>query len=61
MDNFSFIGGAHITMIEEMYQNFSKDPKSIDEQWRHFFQGYDFAKQVYSEDDIPLHFQKNLK
>jgi len=61
MDNFSFLGGMHTTMIEEMYQNFVKDPKSIDEQWSHFFQGYDFAKQVYSEDDIPLHFQKEFK
>ena len=61
MDNFSFLGGVHTTMIEEMYQNFTKDPKSIEEQWRHFFQGYDFAKQVYSEDDIPLHFQKEFK
>ena len=61
MDKFSFLGGMHSNMIDEMYEKFTKDPKSIDEQWSHFFQGYDFAKEAYSEDDIPQHFQKEFK
>ena len=61
MDKFSFLGGMHTTMIDEMYEKFTKDPKSIEEQWGYFFQGFDFAKEVYSEDDIPQHFQKEFK
>ena len=61
MDKFSFLGGMHSNMIDEMYEKFSEDPESIDEQWSHFFQGYDFAKEAYSEDDIPQHFQKEFK
>ena len=61
MDNFSFLGAMHITMIDDMYEKFNKDPKSVDEQWSHFFQGYDFALENYSEDDIPQHFQKEFK
>ncbi len=61
MDKFSFLGAIHTTMIDEMYERFTKDPKSIGEEWSHFFKGYDFAKQVYSEDDIPQYFQKEFK
>ena len=61
MDKFSFLGAMHTTMIDEMYEKFNKDPKSIDEQWSYFFQGYDFSKKNYSEDDIPQHFQKEFK
>ena len=61
MDKFSFLGAMHTTMIDQMYEKFTKEPKSIDEEWRNFFQGYDFAKTVYSEDDIPVYFQKEFK
>jgi 2-oxoglutarate dehydrogenase E1 component len=61
MDKFSFLGAVHTTMIDEMYEKFTKDPKSIGEQWSNFFQGYDFAKEIYSEDDIPKYFQQEFK
>ncbi len=61
MDKFSFLGAMHTTMIDDMYEKFIKDPESIGQQWSHFFQGYDFAKEVYSEEDIPQHFQKEFK
>ena len=61
MDKFSFLGAMHTTMIDQMYEKFTKDPKSIEEEWRNFFQGYDFAKAIYSEDDIPVYFQKEFK
>ena len=44
-----------------MYQNYLQDPKSISEEWSSFFQGFDFAKEVYSEEDIPQIFQKEFK
>ena len=61
MDKFSFLGALHTGMIEEMYQNYLRDPKSISEEWSSFFQGFDFAKEVYSEEDIPQIFQKEFK
>ena len=45
MDKFSFLGGVHTSMIEEMYMKFINDPNSIEEEWSNFFKGYDFAKQ----------------
>ena len=61
MDKFSFLGALHTGMIEEMYHNYLQDPKSISEEWSSFFKGFDFAKEVYSEDDIPQIFQKEFK
>jgi 2-oxoglutarate dehydrogenase E1 component len=61
MDKFSFLGALHTGMIEEMYQSYLQDPKSLGEEWSSFFQGFDFAKEIYSEDDIPQIFQKEFK
>ena len=61
MDKFSFLGAAHTNMIEEMYDKYLKDSSSIDEKWRNFFQGFDFAQQSYVVDnkkhDIPKEFK----
>ena len=48
-------------MIEQMYDKYLQDPKSIGEEGGNFFQGFDFAKEVYSEEDIPQIFQKEFK
>jgi len=61
MDKFSFLGALHTGMIEQMYDEFVQDPLSIEEEWRSFFQGFDFAKEVYSDEDIPQVFQKEFK
>jgi len=61
MDKFSFLGALHTGMIEQMYDKYVQNPQSIEEEWRSFFQGFDFAKEVYSEEDIPQVFQKEFK
>jgi len=61
MDKFSFLGALHTGMIEEMYDKYLQDPQSITEEWSNFFQGFDFAKEVYSEEDVPQVFQKEFK
>ncbi len=60
MDKFSFLGATHTGMIEQMYDKYLQDPKSIGEEWSNFFQGFDFAKEVYSKEDIPQIFQKEF-
>ena len=61
MDKFSFLGSAHTQMIESMYDKYLSNPNSIEEEWSNFFKGYDFAKEIYSEDDIPEVFNKEFK
>jgi len=61
MDKFSFLGSAHIKMIEDMYEKFTINPISVDKEWSNFFKGYDFAKESYTAEDIPKYFQKEFK
>ena len=43
MKDFSYITSSHPSFIEGLYQDFSKDPSSIDPELRKFFEGFDFA------------------
>jgi 2-oxoglutarate dehydrogenase E1 component len=43
MKNFSYITNSHPGYIENLYQNFVKDPLGIDPDLRKFFEGFDFA------------------
>ncbi len=40
---FSFANGANVKYLEGLYQAYVKDPLSLDESWRQFFEGYEFA------------------
>ncbi len=44
MDSYSFIGNSDIDAINGLYEAYQKDPESVDEEWRRFFQGFDFAQ-----------------
>jgi 2-oxoglutarate dehydrogenase E1 component len=39
-------------LIEDQYEHYLKNPDGLEPSWRAFFQGYDFAKEVYSEEDL---------
>ncbi|MBS1729618.1 MAG: 2-oxoglutarate dehydrogenase E1 component [Bacteroidetes bacterium] len=43
MKDFSYITGSHPAFIETLYQDFLKNPANIDEEWKKFFEGFDFA------------------
>ncbi len=43
MKDFQFITNAHPAYIETVYQDFVKDPASVDPEMRKFFEGFDFA------------------
>lgn len=43
MKDFSFITSSHPAYIENLYVDYKKNPDSIDEELRKFFEGYDFA------------------
>ena len=65
MDNYSFLGAANTAFFEEIYQQYLKEPDSIESSWRSFFQGYDFANEAYTEDEfqtlLPDSFKKEFK
>ena len=43
MSDFSFVANAHPSFIDSMYQKYQQDPESVEEGWRTFFSGFDFA------------------
>jgi len=43
MKDYSYIFNAHPTFIENMYQQYKANPTAVDEGWRTFFEGFDFA------------------
>ena len=47
MDKYSQVGNQEIAAIDELYQDYLRDPESIDESWRHFFKGFELARINY--------------
>ncbi len=43
MKDFQYITSAHPSYIENLYNDYIKDPESIDGEMRKFFEGFDFA------------------
>ncbi|WBX73902.1 2-oxoglutarate dehydrogenase E1 component [Tenacibaculum pacificus] len=51
MDKFSFLNAAHTGFIGDLYEQYQKNPDSVEPSWRSFFQGYDLANENYSLTD----------
>ncbi|MBN2480215.1 MAG: 2-oxoglutarate dehydrogenase E1 component [Bacteroidales bacterium] len=49
MDKFSFIDQGNIDSIENLYSQYENNPGLVDQSWRHFFQGFEFARQLYPD------------
>lgn len=43
MKDFQYITSSHPSYIENLYNDFVKDPNSVDTDLRKFFEGFDFA------------------
>ena len=44
MSDYSFIANAHPNYIAELYDQYNQNPLAVEESWRTFFKGFDFAK-----------------
>lgn len=44
MKDFSYVFNAHPQYIDSLYQAYRKDPSSVDQGWRVFFEGFEFAQ-----------------
>lgn len=75
MDKFSFLNAAHTAYFAELYDQYLKNPDSVEPSWRAFFQGFDFGMQQdgvseevlseapvdFSEGEIPAHVVKEFQ
>lgn len=53
MDQYSYIANAHGNYIDELYNSYKEDPKSVDITWQKFFEGFEFSQQKYGENGHP--------
>ncbi len=49
MDKYSYISNADVGYVDQLYQNYKKEPSSVDLTWQKFFEGYDFSVQSHGE------------
>jgi 2-oxoglutarate dehydrogenase E1 component len=42
--DFTHLSSSDITFIDSLYEDFRKDPNSVDPSWQHFFNGFEFSK-----------------
>ncbi|MBS9773849.1 MAG: 2-oxoglutarate dehydrogenase E1 component [Tenacibaculum sp.] len=49
MDKFSFLNAMHASFVEDLYEQYKENPNAVEQTWRNFFQGYEFANKDYSE------------
>ena len=62
MDNISYVGNADVNAIDELYNSYKKDPNTVDEGWKKFFEGFEFAQTNYEDGGaVPENFQKEFK
>ncbi len=53
MDTLSWIHHISPEELEKLYQKYLNDKQSVDQQWLRFFEGFEFARKNYNEDDVP--------
>lgn len=61
MDKFSYLSNGDVAAFDELYQQFKKDPYSVDAGWQKFFEGFEFQHADYSADSISGNTGKEFK
>ncbi len=49
MNKRSYLGNAEISAVDEIYSRYLQNPDSVEEEWKRFFEGFDFARNNYEE------------
>ena len=60
MDTYSFLSNADLSVIEDMYNQFQADRLSLDEEWQRFFEGFDFSRHGFGEEERFAGFRKEV-
>jgi len=63
MDQFSFLNAVHTGFIADLYEQYQKNPDSVEPSWKSFFQGYDLANESYSDEtniEVPQEVKKEF-
>ncbi len=61
MDKFSYLGNGDVVAIEALFQQYLKDPNSVESDWKQFFAGFEFARKNYEDaGEIPQNVRKEF-
>ena len=60
MDRFSFLNAAHTAFFADLYDQYVVNPDSVEPSWRSFFQGFDFANELVSSDELSEHITSSV-
>ncbi len=65
MDKFSYLGNADVGQIDALYRQFLENPSSVEDSWKEFFGGFEFARTNFPENGksgktIPENVQKEF-
>ncbi len=52
MDKFTYLGNADVGTIESNYRLYLENPEAMDDSWKRFFEGFEFARSHYPEDQL---------
>ncbi len=52
MDKYSYLSNVDSVWLDDLYQQYQKDPGSVETGWARFFEGFDFARSL--DGDTPL-------
>lgn len=54
MDKFSSVGNQELAAIEDLYQTYLSNPKSVDESWQQFFAGFELARTNFQQKPVTV-------
>ncbi len=49
MDKYSYLSNVDSAWLDDLYQQYLKDPASVETGWARFFEGFEFAKALHEE------------
>jgi 2-oxoglutarate dehydrogenase E1 component len=49
MDKYSYLSNVDSAWLDDLYQQYLRDPASVETGWARFFEGYEFAKALHEE------------
>jgi len=52
MDKFSSVGNQELAAMEDLYQTYLENPKSVDESWQQFFAGFELARTNFQQKPV---------
>ena len=61
MDKFSYLSNVDVSSAEDMYQLYLKDNNSVDIGWQRFFEGFEFARNNFTDaGQVPENLKKEF-